>query len=349
MNLLHLQKAHFLHQTLRVVDAHHDIPIDVAHRHLRGERGILSGEWAARLRRGGVDVQVMPIFIEDIFLPSLGMREVVRAVDAVLEDLDHDGAQMALATDFTTISAVVESGRIAAVLALEGCDGLGGDLAVLRLLYRLGVRMVGLTWERRNDYADGTGVGNPGGLTTAGRTAVREMFAHHVLCDVSHLAQPGFWDVMQIAEGPVIASHSNARAVCDHPRNLTDEQIKAIADTGGVIGLNFYGGFVDPHTPTVERMADHLEHMVRLVGLEHVGIGADFLEKPIRDLAKAAYVHGPHDPATLDNWIPDCAAIEDLPRFTAVLVERGYSDDEIARVLGGNWLRVFEQVWQADI
>ncbi|MCA9906294.1 MAG: membrane dipeptidase, partial [Anaerolineae bacterium] len=273
------------------------------------------------------------------------LREILRAVEAVLKDAGEDDSVVSLATSGSEIDAALDADKVAGVLALEGGDGLGGDTALLRLLYRLGVRMVAFTWDRRNEFADGTGVINPGGLTDAGRAALKEMFAHHVICDVSHLAQPGFWDVIDLAEAPIIASHSNARAVCDHRRNLTDEQIRAIASIGGVIGLNFYGKFVDAEAPSVERMADHLDHIVKLAGIDHVGIGADFLEKPIRDLAKTAYADSPHDPAALDVWIPDCQEVEQLPRFTAVLLERGYSRAEIAKVLGENWLRVFRQVW----
>ncbi|MCC6617326.1 MAG: dipeptidase [Anaerolineae bacterium] len=341
-----LEQARQLHQTLTVVDAHHDISMDVAHRHKRGERGVLASYWGPRLREGGLGVQVLPVFIEDRYLPSLGLREILRAVEAVLQDVDQDDSVVALATTGAGIDAVLDTGKVAGVLALEGCDGLGGDPALLRLLYRLGVRMVAFTWDRRNEFADGTGVVNPGGLTDAGRAALKDMFAHNVICDVSHLAQPGFWDVIELAEAPIIASHSNAREVCDHRRNLTDEQIRAIASLDGVIGLNFYGKFVDATAPTVERMADHLDHIVKLVGIDHVGIGADFLEKPIRDLAKAAYVDSPHDPSGLDVWIPDCQETQQLPRFTAVLIERGYSRDEIAKVLGENWLRVFREVWR---
>jgi membrane dipeptidase len=341
-----LEQAQKLHQELTVVDTHHDIPMELLHQHLLGNRGTLSGYWGNRLRAGGINVQVLPAYIEDRYLPALGMREIFRMVEATLSELEHENSTLSLATTGAEIDQALAQGRIAAIMALEGCDGLGGDPAILRLLYRLGVRMVAFTWDRRNEFADGTGVRKPGGLTDAGRTALKEMFAHNVICDVSHLAEPGFWDVMELAQGPIIASHSNARAICDHRRNLTDDQIRAIAQTGGIIGLNFYGGFVDASNPTLERMADHMEHMVELVGTDHICIGADFLETPIRDLAKSAYVYSAHSPEVLDYWIPNCQEVEELPRFTAVLLERGFSREDIAKILGGNALRVFRQVLQ---
>ncbi len=343
----HLQAALALHQRLTVVDCHHDIGMDIAQRHLRGEHGALTGEWSARLARGGVKVQVLPVFIDDIFLPGLGLREILRMLEALLSELEAGSERFALATDMAGIDAALASGCVAGVLALEGCDGLGGDPALLRLLYRLGVRMVGFTWERRNEFADGTGVAHPGGLTAEGRTALAEMFEHQVLCDVSHLAEPGFRDVIRLARGPVIASHSNAWAVCQHPRNLSDAQIRAIAGTGGVIGLNFFGLFVHAEKPTLEALLAHLEHIADLVGLEHVGIGPDFLEGPLRDLAKASLATRLADTSLIDNWIPECQGSDALPHFTALLLEKGYNEREIAGVLGENWMRVFRQVWTA--
>jgi membrane dipeptidase len=341
----YLDEAQTLHQELTVVDAHHDIPMDVLHRHKLGQPGVLSREWAGHLTNGGVNVQVLPVFIEDRYLPSLGLREILRMTEAVIHDLEHDDSNMALATSMAEVERINADGKIAAILALEGCDGLGGDPALLRALYRLGVRMVAFTWDRRNPFADGTAVRNPGGLTDAGIAAVNEMFERHIIFDVSHLAEPGFWDAIDIVQGPIIASHSNARAVCDHRRNLTDDQLRAIAETGGVIGLNFYGSFVDDTEPTLARMADHFEHIVKVAGIDHVGLGPDFVEGSLRELARTAFLESPHDPAIIDIWIPDCQDIDTLPRFTAALLERGYGRDELAKLLGQNFLRVFREVW----
>ena len=341
-----LEQAQALHQELTVVDAHHDIPMDVAHQHLMGKTSILSEYWGPRMHQGGINVQIMPTYVEGRYLPSLGMREIFRMVEAMLRDAEEDDSLVRSVTSFAAIEDALRDGRIASVIAIEGCDGIGGDPAILRVLYRLGVRMVSLTWDRRNAFADGTGQENPGGLTKAGRTAVQQMFAHNIICDVSHLAEPGFWEVIDLAAGPIVASHSNAKAICDHRRNLSDDQIRAIADTGGVIGLNFYGYFVDADSPTLEKLADHCEHMVKLVGIDHIGIGADFLDGRLRDVARTAYRESGLDAAAVDAWIPGCDAVEELPKFTAVLLERGFSRDDIAKILGHNFLRVFKQVWR---
>ena len=339
-----LQQAEEICQDLLFVDAHHDILMDVLSRHLRGERGALSGYWAPIMATGGIDVQVLPVYVDDRFLPGLGLREILRHLQAAEEDVAGDDSRMQLANSVADIHRITDSGKIAGVLALEGCDGLGGDARVLRALCRFGVRMVAFTWERRNAFADGTGVRNPGGLTAAGQGALRDLCRNKVIFDVSHLAEPGFWDAIDIVDGPLVASHSNARAVFDHPRNLTDEQIRAVAAGGGVIGLNFYGGYVDD-PPTCARMADHLQHMVDLVGIEHFGIGADFLEGSLREVSVHALVESSIGPDMLHNWIEDCQSADQMPVFVAELLRRGFSREELTALLGGNWMRVFGQVW----
>jgi membrane dipeptidase len=329
-----------------VVDAHHDIAGDVVRRRKLGEKGVLSGHWGQRLRAGGVNVQLLPIFVEDAFLPELGLRKLLETAEALLSDLEEDGSTLRLATNMRDIDCALADGVIAGVLALEGCDGLSGDPALLRILYRLGVRMVSFTWNRRNEFADGIyGAASASGLSGAGKTALQEMQDHQVICDVSHLAEPGFWDVARLSQAPFVASHSNARAVCDHPRNLSDEQLCAIAASGGVVGLNFYADFVDDTEPTLDRLVDHLAHIADTVGIQHVGIGPDFLEDSLRDVGKEALGSAGFDPAVADRWISDCDRVEQLPAFTAKLLARGFAETEIEMVLGANFMRVFREVW----
>lgn len=341
-----LEAAHALNQKLVVVDTHHDIPMHVEHRRKLGEEAVFSRYWGQGLHAGGVNVQILPMFVEDRFLPELGLRKLLQTVEAVLSDFEGDSSTMCLATDMQAIDRALADGKIAAVLALEGCDGLRGDPAMLRVLYRLGVRMVSFTWNRRNEFADGTyGAENAGGLTDAGKTALKEMHDNGVICDVSHLADPGFWDVARLSQGPFIASHSNARAVFGHPRNLTDDQLRSLAESGGAVGLNFYGDFVDECNPTLDKLIDHLSHIADVIGIEHIGIGPDFLEGTLRDLAKEAFKDTPYDPAILDRWIPDCDAVEQLPAFTAAMLGRGFSESDIEMVLGGSFMRIFRTVW----
>ena len=340
-----LEMAQVLNQKLVVVDAHHDIASDVVRRRKLGERGVLSGHWGGKLQAGGVNVQLLPLFVEDVFLPELGLRQLFEAAEAVLSDLEEDGSVMRLATNARQIDGALADGVIAGVLALEGCDGLSGDPAMLRVLYRLGVRVMSFTWDRRNEFADGIrGAASPGGLSDAGKIALREMGDHKVICDVSHLAEPGFWDVAGLSQAPFIASHSNARAVCDHPRNLSDEQLRAVAESGGVVGLNFYGDFVHASDPTLDKLVDHLSHIAQTIGIQHVGIGPDFLEDSLREVGREALESAGYDPAIADRWIPGCERVEQLPAFTATLQARGFSEDAIEMVLGANFMRVFREV-----
>jgi membrane dipeptidase len=341
-----LDQARSLHQGAVVVDAHHDIVLDVIERRRRGEKGVLSQYWGKKLQTGGVNVQLLPLFIENRYLPELGIRKLLQGVDAVLSDLAGDDSVMRLTIRMADVDRALADGRIACVLAVEGCDGLSGDPAMLRILYRLGVRMVAFTWNRRNEFADGTqSAANPGGLTEAGKVALIEMYQYKVICDVSHLAEAGFWDVARLCPGPFVASHSNARAVRDHPRNLTDDQLRAIAESGGVVGLNFYGDFVDAGHPTLDKLIDHLSHMADIIGIEHIGIGPDFLEDLLRESSGEALVSSGHDAAIVKHWIPDCDRTELLPAFSAKLLDRGFTPHEIHMILGANFMRVFRQVW----
>jgi membrane dipeptidase len=234
---------------------------------------------------------------------------------------------MMLATSAQDILTAKEQGKLAAVLAIEGGEALEGDLGVLRLFHRLGVRSIGLTWNERNNIADGVGDSrSKGGLSVFGADLIKEMNRLGILVDVSHLSDPGFWDVVELSTQPIIASHSNSRAVCNHRRNLTDDQIKALAKNGGVMGMNFAAAFVkEDGKPKLDDLLNHIDHIVELVGPEHVGLGSDF------DGIGAA-----------PEELTDAST---MPLITDGLCKRGYSDEHIRLILGGNYFRVFKEVW----
>jgi len=217
------------------------------------------------------------------------------------------------------------TGNVAALLSIEGAEPLMGDLGVLRIFYKLGVRMLSFTWNWRTPFADGLSAKRAESkLTDLGIKALLEVERLGIVFDVSHLSDSCFWDVVDVKRGPFIASHSNCRVVCDHQRNLTDDMIKALADHGGVMGMNFAPAFVDKKKATVERLVDHIDHIVDLVGIDHVGLGSDFdgigsTPEGLEDVTK-------------------------MPNITRELVRRGYTDEDIEKVLGGNHLRVFEEV-----
>jgi membrane dipeptidase len=205
-------------------------------------------------------------------------------------------------------------------------------------MFRLGVRMVSFTHMGRTAFADGSAEDATGsGLTRAGIEALALFEELGVLMDVSHLSASGVDDVLERATRPVVASHSSAHALLQHHRNLTDDRIRGIAATGGVVGVNFMAGFIDPDNPTVERLVDHVLHIASVAGIDHVGLGPDF----IQEYALETYVDDlVIEGVSLKQAIPGLGGPTGLPLVTDELVARGVAEDEIRAILGGNWLRV---------
>ncbi|MBL0715090.1 MAG: dipeptidase [Desulfosarcina sp.] len=324
-----------------VVDAHFDLPWDVANQRERGRRQVIATQYLERFREGGFNLIVAAIFIENFFLPEMGLRRALDQISHLAEELDELSESIVLCRCLEDIRQTESSERIGLLLSLEGADPLQNDLQLLRIFYDLGVRGLGLTWSRRNYAADGcaftTAAGDrPGGLTSFGRDLVEKAEKLGMLIDVSHLNEAGFRDVMEVAQTPVIASHSNCRALTDTPRNLKDEQIEALAACEGVMGMNAISAFVgdDTRKRGVDDLLDHVDHVVKIAGIRHVGIGFDFCSG-FQD-----YLSLPHPIETYDI-LP---GHHHLKEFTAGLIRRGYCDEDIQLVLGGNFMRVYEQV-----
>jgi len=330
-----------LHRQAFIVDAHFDLPWDVANQRERGAKQVIASQYLERFREGGFDLVVSAIFIENFFLPEMGLRRALGQISHLSEELDDLSDTFSLCRSLNDIHAARAAGRIGLLLSLEGADPLQNDLNLLRIFYDLGVRGLGLTWSRRNYAADGCAFtpeaeARPCGLTDFGRALVQKAEQLGMLVDVSHLNEAGFWDVLKTATKPIIASHSNCRALVDTPRNLTDDQIKALAAAGGVMGMNAISAFVGDASRkrNVDDLLDHVDHIVKLVGIDHVGLGLDFCSG-FKD-----YLSLPHALSTYDV-LPGHHQLKD---FTAGLVKRGYGDEDILKVLGDNFLRVYEQV-----
>lgn len=304
-----------------IVDAHCDTLSVLNGQKLRRNSGHLDLE---RMRKGGVTVQFFAVFVS----PAYKGRELERAleqIDVFYNELENEPGIKPVASA-SELEKCIQSNQQAAVLSVEGGEVLGGTVAVLRILHRLGVKCLTLTWNNRNQLADGVGEkGSKGGLTDFGRRVVNEMNRLGMLVDVSHLSERGFWDVLEVSSKPVIASHSNARALCDHPRNLSDRQIKALAGQGGVMGLTFVPEFVDPDDPCLSRLLDHVDHVVSLAGPDCLGLGSDF--------------------DGVDKTISGLDDVARLPALYQGLIDRGYSQEVVEKILGKNFLRVIEQVW----
>jgi membrane dipeptidase len=278
-----------------------------------------------RLRRGGVGAQVMAIWTHERHLPSGAMHRAVNMLGDILALTDGPDSPAVLALTPACVVRAIASGRPALVAALEGAEPLEGSLEALHVFHRAGIRLITLTWSRRNQAADGVAEsGTGGGLTRFGRELVAEMGRLGVVTDISHISEKGFWETVDAAAAPVVASHSNAKALCAHPRNLTDDQIRAVAASGGLVGVCLHTSFLDdaPETrATVSRVADHVLHIGDVVGLEHVGLGSDFdggisLPAPMRD-------------------------VRDIPLLLRELSDRGLSPSELVAFAHGNWMRVF--------
>lgn len=323
-----------LHRSLLVVDGHCDSILDAAGlsatnpamgvRDL-GQRSTDGHIDLPRLREAGVNAQFFALYTEDSHVAQA--REHTWMLLETMEAFLAGTPGVNLGLHAADILRAKAEGQVAAFLAIEGGEAIGESLDELRAFYNRGVRLMTLTWNRRNAIARGVGDPGTGGLTGFGRTVVAEMERLGMIVDVSHLSDEALDDVLAVATRPLVASHSNAKAVRDHRRNLADKQIEGIAATGGLVGLTFAGAFIDadPAKVTLERTLDHLDRLLSVAGDDHVGLGTDF------DGFTAPY----------GLVMPDCTS---LPALTAGMLRRGYPEQTIRKVMGLNWLRVVGEV-----
>ena len=226
-----------------------------------------------------------------------------------------------------------------AFIGLEGLKSIGEDLDLIDEFYQFGARHAGLTWNEENMLGTGA-LGNPErGLTDVGRKAVHRIQDLGMILDVSHINDASFWDLIDAANGPVVATHSNCRALCNVPRNLTDEQLKALSETGGMIGLNSFNEFVHPDEDkqTVENLVKHLDHMVEIAGIDHVGFGFDFFEFLCGDTM--SNVSSQDTPYTIG--LNDASYV---PNLIAAIRKAGFNEEEIEKISHKNWHRLIKEV-----
>jgi len=307
-----------------------------------------------RISEGGLDAQFFAIFVGDHFYdhvdPTSGksQQRALDMIEALQEQINKHSDEMEMAYTSQDVERIVSAGKLASLMGLEGGHAIEDDLENLRSFYELGIRYMTLTWSFSHTWADSSGdiddskVDHHGGLSEFGREVVKEMNRLGMIVDVSHAADETFWDVLEISSAPIIASHSNCRALADSSRNLSDEMIRAVGSNGGVVMINFVIFYLDNRktTPgkffanwlknpfnldtTVSHIADHIDHVVQVAGIDYVGLGSDF-------------DGGASTPEDMQD-------LADLPNITAELVSRGYSDEDIFKILGGNILRVMAEV-----
>ncbi len=326
--------ARDLHESITVIDGHCDTILDAVGQcyadGARPPRDLLArGETGhsdiPRLLEGGVSGQFMALFTSDNAL-----AEVNSYTHCLLDTLEKTCSRtdrMFIARSAAEIDRAKREARVAALVAIEGGEAIGTSLDELRTFYKRGVRLMTLTWSRRNAIGRGVKVEGADGLSDFGRSVVKEMEKLGMIVDVSHCADETLLDVLAVAERPIVASHSNSRELCPHPRNLTDALAERIAATGGLVAVTFAGIFVDedPAKVSVERMVDHIERLLSVVGPDHVGLGTDF--------------DGFTD--TYGLVMKDCSR---LPELTAAMQARGIAPDVIGKIMGGNWHRVIGQI-----
>jgi membrane dipeptidase len=366
-----------LHQRAIVIDTHDDTTqrmffdktFNIAERHADGNIDV------PRMREGGLDALFFSIWVPSDVTGPTAVKRALQQIDAVHEAARRHPDQLMLATTAADIRESVKAGRIAALMGMEGGHMIDDDLGVLREFARLGVRYLTLSHFLNNNWADSsTDKPRHNGLTAFGKDVVRELNRLGVMVDISHVADKTFFDALEVTRAPVIASHSSCRAIANHPRNMTDDMLRALAKNGGVVMINYEvsflseehraagaktGGVVaalaemskkcggdescstlelaratraamdEGRLPKVtwEKIVEHIDHAVRVAGVDHVGLGSDF------------------DGATMPIGMEDASQ---LPKLTTALLARGYSEQNVEKILGGNILRVMEQVERAS-
>src|SRR5215468_10027312 len=367
------ERAMKLHREAIVIDTHNDITSPMTDEGFDLGARDTSGKVQTdipRMKEGGLDAEFFAIYVAAKYAKEGGAaRRAMDMIDGVYEQARRHPESLEMAFTSDDIRRVHKAGRVAALMGIEGGHAIEDSLSALRQFYRLGVRYMTLTHTNTNNWADSSGdINNPNvkhhnGLTDFGREVVREMNRLGMMVDISHVSDKTFWDAIETSQAPVIASHSSARALTDAPRNMTDDMLRAVAKKGGVVMVNFGKGFVNTKSVkpgpevqakmdqirnqysgdqatmraklrelqgpspqvTLDMLIDHFVHIAKTAGVDHVGIGSDF------DGVGGQLPEGMED-------------VSKLPAITYELLKRGFSDADVKKVLGENFLRTMAEV-----
>lgn len=326
-----------LHRRAVVADAHNDLLCAVATRPPELWSDFFRAQWLPQLQAGGVDLQILPVFIDDEYRPEGALRRTLRMIEAAHRLAEGNADAVGLCLDGDDIDRVIGDGRIALVLALEGMPGIADDVELLETVHRLGVRVGSVAHFGRSAFADGSGEDAAGSrLTRNGIHALAEMERIGMVFDISHLGAGGVDHVLELATRPVIATHSSVRALFDHHRNLTDAQIAGVAAGGGVVCVNFFAGYLHASEYTIDTLIDHFERVADVAGIEHVGMGPDFVREVLDDTTAPCCVQTTIEGVPADRYLPGLDGPEGLPLVTEALIRRGWAEADILAVLGGN-------------
>jgi membrane dipeptidase len=345
-----MDQADRIHRESILILCHEDVPIDITHRRMNGEKAVMARIHVPRYRQGGVNMVVMAVGgdqIRPFVRPQAGfptyMEGALHSIVQMYAEERESGGEFFIIASKSDLDRLSPDGPIGITLHLEGGKPLTGQLSMLEVYYRLGIRSMQLSWYGRNELADSTAEQHPGGLSKFGVEVVKAMNEMGMLVDLSHVAEPSFYDAIETSKHPVVASHSNAKRLTDNPRNLTDEQMKAVASTGGLIGIVFFPSFVRKESPTIEDILNHVDHVRNLVGVDHIGIGPDFVDYAPDLILGDVLTKGI---AITTRFPTEAEDVTKMPNITKGLLRRGYSEGDIRKILGANFLRILKQVFK---
>ncbi len=320
-----------------VFDAHSDIWTDVTTRRLNGETDVLRKYHLARLRKGGVEGCVFVIWIDPPFDadPMPRTKDIIECANAEIAECD----EIQIVHTYDEMIKAYEDGKIYIWNGVEGMAAIGEDLSLIdTMYYEFGCRQAMLTWNEVNALGAGANSGDASGLTELGKKAARHIQDKNMLLDTSHLNEAGFWDIVDLATKPIAATHSNCRALCDVPRNLTDDQLRAIRDLDGVVGLNSFIDFIDPdpENQNVEHLARHADHMINIMGIDHVGCGFDFCDFVSAEAMGSMTESASAAPADMKD-------ASEVPNLFACFKKLGLTDDEMDKIARRNFQNLFKK------
>jgi membrane dipeptidase len=327
-----------------VVDMHFDLPMYLYEK--RARSNVLATEFLGKFEAGGMGVIGAAIYIEDEYLPDRGTQVALDQISRLYTEAGAS-ARCVVCRTYQEIQRILDSRETAFLITMEGVEPLSGDIDLLRAFYELGVRVIGLTHTRTNAAGNG-GIFAPSGsssegLTAFGRNVVRECERLGVIVDLAHINPAGFKDIVELTTKPLIVSHTNSRKFYDVERNISDDQIKMIGERRGVIGINSVLVSPTEEESTMDRYVDHIEHVAGLIGIDCVGIGFDFFEFIYQEWSdeKKKWLA---EKFTTPHFIPDLTNHSHAKNLTRKLIERGFSDGDIDKILRGNWLRILKEL-----
>jgi membrane dipeptidase len=327
-----------------IVDLHFDMPMDLYEK--RNRTNVLATDFLPKLEAGDVSLLGAAIYIEDRYLPEMGLRVALDQISRLYTEAEGSG-RFAICKSYENILNARKARKIALLITMEGVEPLGTDLELLRSFYELGVRAIGLTHARRNATGAGglfaSSGSSPDGLTAFGRDVVQQCEALGVIVDLAHISPAGFEDILAITTKPPIVSHTNARKYYDIERNISDEQIRMIGERRGVIGVNAVLVSPKKEESTLDRYIDHIEHIKSLIGIDGVAVGFDFFDFIYRQWPESAQKELAAK-FTTPHFIPDLSNHSHARNLTRRLIERGFSDMETEKILRGNWMRIFKEI-----